>query len=44
MLKARLLDGVTYERLGEMYDMSPRRVVDRIKKAREIVFRHADKL
>lgn len=44
MLKLRLLDGVTYENIAERFDLSVRQTVNIIKKARENVFRHIDKL
>ena len=44
MLKARLLDGVTYEKLAERFDLTVRQTVNIVRKARETVFRHVDRL
>ena len=44
MLKLRLLDGATYENIAERFDLSVRQTVNIIKKARENVFRHVDRL
>jgi DNA-directed RNA polymerase specialized sigma24 family protein len=44
MLKLRLLDGFTYEKIGEQFDLTPRQTVNIIRKARETVFRHVDRL
>lgn len=44
MLKARLLDGITYEKLAERFDLSVRQTKNIIRKAREQVFRHTDRL
>lgn len=40
VLKSRLIDGLTYEALGEMYDMSPRQIKRIVYKAQETLFRH----
>ena len=44
ILKSRFLDGVTYEKLAEMYDLSVRQVKNIIRKSRDQVFRHVDRL
>ena len=40
MLKRRLLDGITYERLAEEFDMSTQNVCSIIYKCQEQVFKH----
>lgn len=40
VLKSRLIDGLTYEALAEMYDMSPRQIKRIVYKAQETLFRH----
>jgi DNA-directed RNA polymerase specialized sigma24 family protein len=40
MLKRRLLDGITYERLAEEFDMSVQNVCSTIYKCQDKVFRH----
>lgn len=40
MLKRRLLDGITYERLSEEFDMSTQNVCSIIYKCQEQVFKH----
>lgn len=40
MLKRRLLDGITYERLAEEFDMSPQNVCSTIYKCQDKVFKH----
>lgn len=40
MLKRRLLDGITYERLAEEFDMSVQNVCITIYKCQDRVFRH----
>ena len=40
ILKSRLIDGYTFERLSEMYDMSPRQIKRIVYKAQETLFRH----
>lgn len=40
MLKRRLLDGITYERLAEEFDMSVQNVCSTIYKCQEKVFKH----
>lgn len=44
MLKLRLLDGVTYEKLAEIFDLSVRQTKNIIHKNKENVFRHVDRL
>lgn len=40
MLKRRLLDGITYEKIAEEFDMSTRQVKRIIPKAEEKLFKH----
>lgn len=40
VLKSRLIDGLTFEALAEMYDMSPRQIKRIVYKAQETLFRH----
>lgn len=40
ILKSRLIDGLTYEALAEMYDMSPRQIKRIVYKSQETLFRH----
>ena len=40
ILKSRLIDGLTFERLSEVYDMSPRQIKTIVYKAQEKLFRH----
>jgi hypothetical protein len=40
MLKRRLLDGITYERLAEEFDMSTQNVCSTIYKCQDKVFKH----
>ena len=40
ILKSRLIDGLTFDRLAEMYDMSPRQIKTIVYKAQEKLFRH----
>jgi DNA-directed RNA polymerase specialized sigma24 family protein len=40
MLKRRLLDGITYERLAEEFDMSTQNVCSIIYKCQDKVFKH----
>lgn len=42
--KARWIDGLTFDEIGERFDMSPRQIKTIICKARERVLRHVDKL
>lgn len=40
ILKSRLIDGLTYDELSEMYDMSPRQIKRIVYKCQETLFRH----
>lgn len=40
ILKRRLLDGITYERLAEEFDMSVRQIKTVVYKSEERLFRH----
>ena len=40
VLKRRLLDGITYERLAEEFDMSVRQIKTIVYKCEEILFTH----
>lgn len=40
ILKRRLLDGITYEKLAEEFDMSVRQIKTIVYKSEEILFRH----
>ena len=40
MLKRRLFDGITFERLAEEFDMSPRQTREIVHKAEQKVFKH----
>lgn len=40
MLKRRLLDGITYEKLAEEFDMSIQNVCNTIYKCQDKVFKH----
>lgn len=40
ILKRRLTDGVTYERLAEEFDMSVRQVKSIVYKSEQILFKH----
>ena len=40
ILKSRLIDGLTYDELSEMYYMSPRQIKRIVYKAQEKLFRH----
>lgn len=40
LLKSRLIDGLTFEALAEMYDMSPRQIKRIVYKTQETLFRH----
>lgn len=40
ILKSRLIDGLTFEALAEMYDMSPRQIKRIVYKTQETLFRH----
>lgn len=40
ILKSRLIDGLTYDELSEMYYMSPRQIKRIVYKSQEVLFRH----
>lgn len=40
ILKSRLIDGLTYDELSEMYYMSPRQIKRIVYRSQEILFRH----
>ena len=40
ILKSRLIDGLTFDRLAEVYDMSPRQIKRIVYKSQETLFRH----
>ena len=40
IMKARLIDGIPFEPLSEMFDMSPRQIKRIVYKCEEIIFRH----
>ena len=40
ILKSRLIDGLTYDELSEMYYMSPRQIKRIVYKTQETLFRH----
>ena len=40
ILEARLIDGMTFERLAEMFDMSDRQIKRIVYKLQEQVFKH----
>lgn len=40
VLKRRLIDGITYERLAEEFDMSVRQIKRIVYKSEEVLFRH----
>lgn len=40
ILKSRLIDGLTYDELSEMYYMSPRQIKRIVYKTQEVLFRH----
>ena len=40
ILKSRLIDGLTFEALAEMYDMSPRQIKRIVYRTQETLFRH----
>ena len=43
LLKSRLIDGLTFEKLAEKHDLSVRQVKRLIYKKQEIVFKHLEK-
>lgn len=40
ILKRRLVDGLTYEKLAEEFDMSVRQIANIIYKRQDVLFRH----
>jgi len=40
ILCSRLIDGITIEKLGEMYELSPRQIKNILRRDEEIIFRH----
>lgn len=40
IMKSRLIDGWTYERIAEFYDMSDRQIKRIVYKCEEIIFKH----
>ena len=40
ILKSRLVDGLTFDALAELYDMSPRQIKRIVYKTQEVLFRH----
>ena len=40
ILKRRLVDGLTYERLAEEFDMSVRQISNIVYKRQDVLFRH----
>ena len=40
MLARRLIDGITFERLAEEFDLSPRQTREIVHKNEKILFRH----
>ena len=40
ILKRRLLDGITYEKIAEEFDMSTRQIKDIVYKSQDKLFRH----
>ena len=40
ILKSRLIDGLTYDELSEMYYISPRQIKRIVYKCQETLFRH----
>lgn len=40
VLKSRLIDGLTFDALAELYDMSPRQIKRIVYKTQEVLFRH----
>lgn len=43
ILHKRLIDGLTYERLAEVEDMSVRQIKNIVYKRQEVIFKHARK-
>ena len=40
ILERRLIDGITFERLAEEFDMSPRHMKNIVYKLQEILYKH----
>lgn len=40
ILERRLIDGITFEKLAEEFDMSPRQIVNVVKKNENFLFTH----
>ena len=40
ILKSRLIDGMTYEAIAELYDMSTRQIKRIVYQSEEVLFRH----
>lgn len=40
ILERRLIDGITFERLAEEFDMSPRQMKNIVYRLQEILFKH----
>lgn len=40
ILSARLIDGMTFEQIAELVDMSPRQVRTIVHKCEEVLFKH----
>jgi len=40
ILERRLIDGVTFEKLAEEFDMSPRQIRTIVHKSEELLFKH----
>ena len=40
IMKSRLIDGLTFDALAELYEMSPRQLKRIVYKSQEILFRH----
>lgn len=40
ILERRLIDGITFERLAEEFDMSPRQIRNIVQKNENILFKH----
>lgn len=40
ILKSRLIEGLTFDALAELYDMSPRQIKRIVYKSQEVLFRH----
>ena len=43
ILRRRLIDGITFERLAEEFDMSPRQIRNIVQKCEEVLFTHLEK-